>query len=430
VSKAQVKPLAFDDDLLTKSNELTIGSKSTTTPRRAFYFQPDNDGSESRIINKKKLRGINEIYLSRNFEDLTSLRGAIDKQTRLTAAFQNALNNSGIGENEIIFTFFQYDARRQNQRNQFLDKEYHKKKSERKKNPDYVKYRAPTRDEIDYIVRLYSSIPSDLVTPPLLYGTNGTAYAKVLDTFFELIADSPRLKSRPVMGIIPKLADFDLPQILDIYLKHDVRLYAFDFKGGHPLNFIPHLERLAVMFRQIEKDYNESCYLHGLNVRFGRMMANLMVPARDILSFGVGLDSFGASHLGGGQEEDDFDGSPELKAELRLKMAKNRANLFNRSDYGYHKLDGNPDIDRIFKTDDKDTIYDLKSIHDAETLTEVRHRLRIFNAERQGKEASHLIEDIVGKMSMKDYIERKNSVDDKTKKELSKLGQSNAGSRR
>jgi hypothetical protein len=153
------------------------------------------------------------------------------------------------------------------------------------------------------------------------------------------------------------------------------------------------------------------------------MMEKMVVPARDILSFSAGLDTFGVSHLGGGGEE-KFEGTPEQKRKLQLQSGLKRINLFHRGDYGYHKYDGNPDIKELFSKDDKDTIYDLNAIAKAATTSihDLRSRVRIFNAERHAIEASHLGEEIIGKKSMKHYVEKKNALDQKTLKELSKLG--------
>jgi hypothetical protein len=230
----RIKPLSSDTDLRSRSLEITINGKPVVTPSRVLYFQPDNDASEARIISKKELRGINEIYLRKDFDDIMSLRTDLGKQTKLTAGFQNAINKSQIGDKELVFSFLHYDARKQNQRSEFLDKDHRKKRSERKKNPDYAKCRSPTKEETDYLVRLYSSIPSDVLATPVLQGTDGKTYLAFLKDFFDVVDSSSRLKSKPIMGVIPKVADLDLPDILDFYYKRNVRIYSLDFEGGQP----------------------------------------------------------------------------------------------------------------------------------------------------------------------------------------------------
>lgn len=420
MANPKIRLLEEDPELKARSLELAVNGKSLVSPHRALYLQLNNDSSEARIISGKTLRGLNEIYVQKNFEDIQSLRTDVAKQTKLISGFQNTVNKSKIGE-EVILGFLHYDARKAHQRNEFLDNDVKKKDGERKKNPNYRKFVMPSKDDTDYLVRLYSALPSDILAPPILQGADGESYLVFLKDFFEIVNSTSRLRTKTIMGIIPKVADLELPGILDFYNKKDVRLYGMNFAGGHPLNFVPQLIKMSQFFESIEKDYKEECYLHGLNVGYGRIMEKMVIPARNVLSFSIGLDSFGVSHLGGGGGDDKIEGTAEQRRIVLLKEQLRKTTLFNRSDYGYHKYEGNSEIKAKFSKDDQNTIYDLEAIAKAASAVELRGRIRIFNAERHAIEARYLTEEILGKKGMKEYIEKKNAVDSKTMKEVSKV---------
>jgi hypothetical protein len=115
-----IRELETDEDLKSRVLELSIGSKTIKTPSRALYFHPKDKFCESEAMHKKQLRGINEIYLQRNYDDIQLLRTEVDRQTKLIGSYDNAYRKSAIGENELVYAFIHYDARFANERKDFL----------------------------------------------------------------------------------------------------------------------------------------------------------------------------------------------------------------------------------------------------------------------------------------------------------------------
>jgi hypothetical protein len=234
--------------------------------------------------------------------------------------------------------------------------------------------RIPTRRETEYLFDLLNMPSADVLVPPIVRGASGEAYLEFLDQFFTVYGT---LNHRPVMGLVPHVSYRELDPIMQFYEKQGVSLYAMDLQGRHPLRLTPNISRVLRSLRKSEAESGIPCYLHGLNVGQGRALPNQPVkPAKDILAFEMGFDSFGRVHV-----------PPKLTPDLygRLdRLKKPPVRLFNREDYGYHVANKTL-LDR-FPSETMSTV-DVTSLRRTKDYDTFRRLARTFNAGCQVHEA-------------------------------------------
>jgi len=322
---------------------------------------------------------INELYKSITSEALDKINGDIDRQQQFTASLENAIQRSP-NSNALNLVFFS-----------FWD----------------PKGRTPTHRETEYLFDLLNMLNADVLVPPVIRGGSGETYLKFLDQFFTVYET---FNHRPVMGLIPYVSYRELDPIMRFYEKQDVSLYAMDLQGRHPLRLQANISRVLRSLLKSEAESDAPCYLHGLNVGSGRALSNQPVkPARDILAFEMGFDSFGSVHV-----------PPKLTPDVysRLdRLKKPPIRLFNREDYGYHIADKT-----ILHRFPKETmsIVDADSLRKTNDYEVLRRLARAFNAGCQVHEAEDVRSRIAGKDALEGYLGAKEHAKDLVRR-LSKL---------
>jgi len=124
------------------------------------------------------------------------------------------------------------------------------------------------------------------------------------------------------------------------------------------------------------------------------------VPAKDVFSFIYGLDSFGSPHV-----------PPRLPPDVYGRLARppeyERFRLFNRSDYGYYRVDliSSP---RVF-AQERNVSVDVDSFRQVIDLNRIRNMQKAFNAERHGLEANTIRQKIASER-LKAHVEEKHYV--------------------
>jgi len=361
-----------------RSRTVTIDAhgKTVRTPKRALTLR--RDYCESRVIRNRSVRGMNEVVCELNENILNGIDN--DKERllefirRLQAGFAHVDR-----DNEISFFLFFFNSQG----------------------------KRPTDSQIDYLANLVTGSPyNDIIVPPIIRGISGEDYVEYLRLFMESLetyVSNPR-----IMGSIPHIAHIELPDICRFYMKNNVTFFALDMDGKNPLDMFPNVNEVYRTMRLIEEKElsgEECCYLHGINIRRPRgLVKKNFAPARDILVFEMGFNSFGSSHL-----------KPKLKADLWQKiLASNVAWVFNRGDYGYYPTTS-PDIRSIPK--EVDPVFSLGEVLSS---SQRNKDAKMFNVERQGLEAS-TIQKCIAENELPKYLDGKLRASESLKQIRKKL---------
>jgi hypothetical protein len=255
----------------------------------------------------------------------------------------------------------------------------------------------PSRRETEYLFDLMNIAGADILVPPILQGSTGVSYLQFLDQFFTVYET---INHRPIMGLIPYVSHRELDGILKFYEQRGVSLFSMDFHGRHPLRLQPNITRVLRYLRKLDADFGEPSYLHGLNVGQGRALASQPVkPAKDMLTFEMGFDSFGRAHV-----------PPKLTPDLYGKLEraeKPPIRLFNRSDYGYYVASGSSLRNLPIEKDAIISTGHFRKPADYETLRKLE---KAFNAERQVYETEILRDRIGRERTLEHYLTTKTHV--------------------
>jgi hypothetical protein len=363
MSNSRVKVQKEDPDFIARNAMLEIGSKNIQTPCRALNLTDNNDCESIRITNPE-VRGLNELYRRVNEEFLRKLGQSNALQSRFVSKIVNPMN--AVASKEINLLFLEYGA-------------------------EHI----PSNEEIEYLFDLLYGPMNDVLIPPIIRGVSPGDYLKFLEDFFTVLES---YNKKPLLGLIPYGAHRDLDPILAFYINKGLTLYAIDLNGRHPLLFHPHLVRVHRRLQQLRREYGQEYYLHGLNVGFGRALRSKeAVPAKDVFSFIYGLDSFGAPHV-----------PPRLPPDVYGRLARppeyKRFRLFNRSDYGYYRVDliSSPGV----FGQERNASVDVDSFRQVIDLNRIRNMQKAFNAERHGLEANAIRQRIADER-LKKHVEEK-----------------------
>ena len=363
MSNSRVRVEKEDPNLIARNLTLEIGSKRLKTPCRALNLT-DKDDCESIRVTNSSVRGLNEIYKKVNMESLQKLQQNNSFQSRFVSKIVNPMNT--VASSEITLLFLEYGTKR-----------------------------IPSNQEIEYLFDLLYGPLNDVLIPPIIRGVSPGDYLEFLDKFF-IILES--YNKKPLFGLIPYGSHRDLDPVLNFYVSKGVTMYAIDLNGRHPLLFHPHIVRVRRRLHKMKIEYDQDCYLHGLNVSYGRALRSKeVVPAKDVFSFMYGLDSFGSPHV-----------PPRLPPDVYGRLAKpppyQRFRLFNRTDYGYYRVDLIHSPGSFAR--EAGVSVDVDSFRRIIDLNRIRNMQKAFNAERHGLEANTIKQKIVDQ-ELRKHIEEK-----------------------
>lgn len=364
-----------DSSLIARNATLKIGAKQVFMPCRAFHLTTRKE-CESLSITNLDIRGLNEIYRRLKYNTLQRLQEDVSYQEQFNASIINSLRKIP-WEGELILLFVEYDSKKQ----------------------------VPLHNQVEYLFDLLHSFPVDFLIPPILHDISPTKYLDFLKIFFQI---SRSYNKKPMFGLIPYGSHRDLAMILDFYLDEGITLFAMDLKGRHPLLLSPQLGMVTRKLQELQREYNRNGYLHGLNVGSGRALRkSAIAPAKDILSFFSGFDSFGASHV-------PLKLTPDLYRRLGTHTKIPPIRFFNRNDYGYYREDV-INIKKIFTRND--LTFDFDSLDRVRSKNEKRAFQRVINAKEQGLEAK-IIQQKLREEELKKHLETKSQVRREMKKVL------------
>jgi hypothetical protein len=374
LTRLQAKLVEQDDTFRARTVSLRAGGKTVLTPIRALHLKDSR--SESRLLVNPTIRGLNEVVSSLTPEILDQINNDADRQSIFLKALQQGSGRVNFREEISLFVFF-FDGGG----------------------------RVPNDQQVDYLANLVTGSPyNDIITPPILLGVSGNEYAAYLAKFFERLRSY--MDSANVMGSIPHIAHIELQPILQFYIDNDIRLFALDLEGKDPIEMYPNINNVFRAMRSIERNLSdeECCYLHGVNMKRPRGIEKKQVtPAKDMLVYEMGFNSFGSSHL-------------RMKFSPNLPPLKNMAWILNRSDYGYY-VTSSPQIHEI--THEPNVTIRLTDVL-ADRTASIRQKAKMFNVEQQGLEA-RTIQNRIQSGELDAYLRDKAQVEDNLKRIKKKM---------
>jgi hypothetical protein len=233
------------------------------------------------------------------------------------------------------------------------------------------------------------------------------------------------------MGFVPFYARNDLIDIMNLYKEQGITSFIIDFEGNNPSESWISVSRINKICKEIKEQYREDVYLHAFNIPFTRIKQKIDVtPAKDIITFTLGFDSYGTSHI---PQKLPLHVIEKIKqnrikkfvpwGDNSMALSYNSTNsgteqtsdsfrIFNRNDYGYYRSNlrniresireenGSIQLEEIFTEDNNER--KRKSIRKA------------FNVEQQGLETLDL-QKTIEENRIYNYLENKRYARDNLK---------------
>ncbi len=334
------------------------------TPTRSLHIKNSNP-NEFNIIGTSNLPCITEIFRTFSKEDLDKyLDQDIPPEKQTSKLIQKAKQKG------INFLFVRFRNKHNNQ------------------------IFKPDEKDIENLIKISTHPLNDYITIPNLSHLSEVNYIEFLEKFFELV-QSYRKKPK-IIGTLPLLSSNDFVELCKFYFKKEVFAFAMDFNGKNPLDSYVLVNDLIKLTYLNEREYHEQTFLYALNIPLTKVQKKISVsPAKDIVSFLMGFDAFGTSHISKMH--------PDVLKKIKLSKTseeKNHYHIFNRLDYGYYREDTDK-IDSLFKENlpVSISIADLKKSNRKDII-------KLFNVERHFLEATELQRNL-SENSVKSYLETK-----------------------
>lgn len=264
----------------------------------------------------------------------------------------------------------------------------------------------PNKKEIEFLTDA-AYCNSDITPIPMIKAkitqTNFTPFMKYIGDVYKTIEE---LNHKPIMGYLPNLPRELYPKLLDVYIKKGIRTFYFDFNGQIP----DHLKLRPLLKHLNSKKKLDDTLIYGINAKPGKALKNAnIIPSKDFLSYGFGIDILGQTHIGTKGSKEFFE---KLKKAVDTQQ-ENKKRLFTKFDYGYHKISKKDEMESIYPSDSKIELSDILT-DDYKTYQ------NLFNMEQQGIESSNLrkrLNELDPTESILSYVGKKEQI----KKELKHL---------
>jgi len=360
--------IASDKRSFFKFGELDVGGKRIRTPVKAFDLSKFLSGLNLRYDEPK----VNEIYKT------------IDKKY-----LGNLVENNGI-QRELNYSF-----------NSLI-----RKANKKDVNILLIDYKGekPSNTELEFLIATEKSY-SDFIVIPIyqeLKNANYAAFERHLEFLSDFIEMAKSFSDKPIMGCIL----FDVPfefikPLVEFYLSKEIYAFCIDFGGRTPTSLIQNLQQIH---RVIHKEEFVP-FIHAFNVNMGRPLRNEpVIPAKDVLSYGLGVDSLGNRHIPPKGPKDE-----EYWAKVR-ERTKNLFRLFDRRTYGYFKVEGPESLKEMYP---EDTYIPIGIF--LESTSKKTKAQALLNSEQIALETRILREEIE-KEEIIEYVSRKRYVSEEVKK--------------
>ncbi len=367
-TEIEIKDLTVAEDSYYKTQRIRVGNKNFVTPIKAI----DLNKCQPSIGISNEIRGINEAYKIFDSEKIKKLLRS-DREQEINNEIERTYKKYGSVEQvNLCFTEFEGD-------------------------------KLPTEEELEYLTNL-AHVHSDITPLPLLpklaRKVNPDNLTNYTDFIRKAIGTIEELNNHPIMGILPMpVPSAFLPNILQAQLDLGVNAFCLDFQGSTVTSSKTKLRALIKFLKKA--DLLESVFIYSLNLGAGRLPKDRdIVSAKDILSFGYGLDVIGGQHIRRRL-------SPEVLAKIlsAKKMFENSIRLFNKEDYGYYKATKSQIVEEVYPSDSSIPLSLLQRIDGNKGIE------KLFNQEQQGFEAVHLRTVIAEEHQLLKYLGKKKQVE-------------------
>lgn len=257
----------------------------------------------------------------------------------------------------------------------------------------------PNSKEIEFLTDISHSY-SDL-TPIPMFGAkiDDSNFSKYIAFVQACLASIEELNQKPIMGSLPNLPRELYPKLLEFYSKEDINAFYFDFDGQTP----DHLKMRPILRHLHNNKLLEKSLLYGINAKPGRVLKNTnVIPSKDFIAYGFGLDILGESHVGSKLPKVFFE---KMKKAIGSQQ-ENKKRIFMKSDYGYYKTSTRTEVESIFPTDTQITL-------DRILGDDQRTWQKLFNMEQQAIETGTIrkrLGELDPNESVLDYIKEKTQI--------------------
>jgi len=265
---------------------------------------------------------------------------------------------------------------------------------------EFDEERLPTEEEIDFLVgTIYPH--SDISTIPIISNINKKKKSELeFDKYKKYVQDTIKsiedLNNKPIMGTVPNLPGKPTKELIKFYLDKGINSFLIDLDGGNPISKSMRLYRIL---KEIKKnEMHDKCYFFAHNIGNRVNKAAKTVPAKDILGFGLGLNSLGNKHK-------KFVPNKQFIEFMKLNP-KRKFRLFNKEDYGYWKYTS---LEEIKDNYPSDSSIPYNTFKDANTPNKMQ---KLFNEEQMSLE-TNTITSVVNENPEKSipYLKTKKNVD-------------------
>jgi hypothetical protein len=190
----------------------------------------------------------------------------------------------------------------------------------------------PTPSEIETLTNIAYTF-SDITPIPAIPKIAAVLDLENADSFIQYIRDCIESievwNHKPIMGYLPiRGLQPVLEKLINLYLDHGINSYYLDYNLG---NLAGSSTNITALKRELAKrGYSENHCFYVLNMKYGKeQKENPVLPARDFLGFGLGLDSIGNSHRV----------QPIPPDHVKMIPFTKKIRVLNRDEYGYYRID-------------------------------------------------------------------------------------------
>lgn len=362
-----------DNDLQYRRQEIKVGGKTLLTPTKTI----DPEKCHPLAPISKKVGFVNEMYAGLSKMRLDrSINGNDQTVSHRLSATRTRFENPD-EKLQLCFLEFKTDG-------------------------------MPTSKEIEFATD-HAHVNSDITPLPMLSKfmdrlTNPVANRNTrspseikLERFQEYLASAidtiNQLNNKPIMGYVP---DYRLyfGKFVKLYVDKEINTFYFDAHLSNPITL--HASLRALLRELNKQEVLEESFIHMINPSLGRGTKNMSsIPARDVLGFGLGIDSLGERHM-----------YRPLAPEIREKMQRNpdnRQKLFNKDTYGYVRTSSRAEVRSFYPDDSEIDMSHFFGVPDPKLQNS-------FNSEQIALECARLCGRLARSDSMLDYLDGKQYV--------------------
>lgn len=359
-----------DEDLQYRRLEVRANGKAMTTPIKSLSPKPHKS-----FVSNDDAQYINEAYAGLTERALQNCATGGDQQfVRRIARTMNSFKNTGAAMRLLILEI----------KGASLPKP---------KETEFVADLAYTYSDMTPIPMLSNFV--DRITT--LDENNRSRYPS--DTKFEkvkaylkyTIETIDQLNNKPIMGHIPDYKYY-FDDLVKLYVDSGINTFYFNAHSSNPMT-------LQVSLRSLTRTLAahgvlDECFIHMINPGIGGAPKDSsVIPAKDVLGFGFGIDGLGENHM------------PRYAPREKQKdAAERKLKLFDKEKYEYLKTSAPSDIEKFRPPDSS-----VGASEFVQDMTDPDLR-KSFNTEQLALEGARLQDNLARSTPMLRYLEGKSSV--------------------